>query len=95
MDIVQILYFIVLIGIYVYFYIKNRNKEIKHKKLSFILFIIQGISIIGSLLPDGIKIFSFPRSAISWAGYITHLISDYFIAEIGLTLFIYETKRTE
>lgn len=97
MDIIEILYFILLIGIYVYLSIRNQDKEIKHKKITLILFIIQGISIIGNLLPDGIKTFAFPGSAISLAGYIAHLISYYFIAEIGLALLIYQTKtkRTE
>lgn len=95
MDIVQILYFVVLIGVYVYLSIKNQNKEIKYKKITFVLFIIQGISIIGNLLPYGIKTFTFPGSVISLAGYIAHLISYYFLAEIGLSIVIWDTHKSK
>lgn len=97
MDIVQILYFAVLIGVYVYIYIKNQKEKIrmKHETIPLVLFIIQGIALMGTLNQSGLIDFELPPTRLLLFSKIAYTLGYYIFAEIGLLIVIWDTYKSK
>lgn len=95
MNIVQLLYFAILIGVYVYLCIKNQRTKIKmkHENISLMLFVLQGIMLTGTLNQYGILDFELPNNQTILLGEIAYTLGYYLWAEIGLSIVIWDTKK--